>query len=118
MSQVIIRVRSDVALPLRTAIKPSHKHKPSKRKAQSLQAVQYDVNQILDIANRAGANLQPVHDLVYGGAASAECNADFTLLVPDDSVQDTLQRLREVQSVEACYLKAATGVPTIPSLIH
>ena len=115
MSQVIIRVRSDVAMTLRAALQPSHKHIPSKSNAKAKQA-KYEASEIIRIVRDADANIQPVHDVIYSGIASTECNADFALFVSDANAQDMIQQLQRLQSVEACYLKAAATVPVIPEL--
>ncbi|MEI7469454.1 MAG: hypothetical protein WCL57_14675 [Chloroflexota bacterium] len=100
---------------LRSALKPSYKYIPSIGNAKAKQA-KYEANEIIRIVRDADANIQPVHDVIYSGTASNECNADFALFVSDANAKDMIQQLQRLQSVEACYLKAAATVPVIPEL--
>jgi hypothetical protein len=108
MCQVNLRVQPEVAKALRSSIATTQ-NTPSRRKGRAVGMAQKRANQILKISQLAQADILPLdedegNDLLIG---------DFTLLVPDEKMDDVIAQLVQISAVEACYVKPMASVPVM-----
>lgn len=66
-----------------------------------------EANEVAEAADEMGVSLQPMHP----GVEDSTLAQFFTVQVPDDAVEQVIERLRNCRAVEAAYIKPPEATP-------